>query len=151
VGGLGGLESHEFSIGGEDRIGSLAAFVVVEVRQASEIFAGAVEPQFPDVDVAGAACAAKLLAVAVCFHGGVMPIGKNSFDFVVAARRLGEIGNRAGGEIDAHHGGEPLRLVASESHLVVVVVKILGFERAAFVFAFVDDFLVDDFRRAAGK
>jgi hypothetical protein len=52
------LECHEAAIGGDDGVGGFEVFVVIEVGEADEVFAGAVEAQFVDVDLPGAVLAA---------------------------------------------------------------------------------------------
>src|SRR5256714_6457057 len=108
--GFGDLEGHEAAVGGDDRIGGFAAFVVVEIREAGEVLSGSVEFQFPDVDISGAASAAKLLALTVGFDGGVETVWEDTLDLIVGARRFREIGDHAGGQVDAHDGGLPVRL-----------------------------------------
>src|SRR2546421_440309 len=141
--GPGNLEGHEAAVRGDDRIGSFAAFVVVEIRESSEIFAGSVELQFPDVDISGAAGTAKLLALTVRFDGSVETVWEDTLDLIVRAGRFREIRDDAGAQDNAHDGGLTARLVAGERHFFVVLVKVLGFESAAAVLAFIDDLFVD--------
>src|SRR2546423_992807 len=103
--GPGNLEGHEAAVRGDDRIGSFAAFVVVEIRESSEIFAGSVELQFPDVDISGAAGTAKLLALTVRFDGSVETVWEDTLDLIVRARRFREIRHHAGAQVDAHDRG----------------------------------------------
>src|SRR5260221_9450390 len=51
IGGPRRLEGHEPAVGGHDRVRRLASVVVVEVREAREVFPRAVQLQLPDVDV----------------------------------------------------------------------------------------------------
>ena len=66
---LGGLKGHEPAVRRDHGVRRLAALVVVEVREPDEILARAVELQLPDVDVAGAAPAARVLALPVGLDG----------------------------------------------------------------------------------
>src|SRR6185503_78853 len=145
---LCGLERHEPAVGGDDGVRRLAAFVVVEVREPHEVLPRAVEPQLPDVDVAGSAYAAERLDLAVRLDARVLTVGKDALDLVVGARRFREVGDRLRLQIDAHDRGEPLWLVTGEGQLAVVVVEILRLDRAAAVRALVDHRLVAERRRA---
>src|SRR6266513_2100916 len=116
------------------------------MRKASEVLSGSVELQFPDVDISGAAGTAKLLALTVRFDGSVQTVWEDTLDLIVRARRFGEIRHHASAQVDAHDRGLTTRLIAGESHFVIVVVEILRLKSAATVLAFIHDLFVDQRR-----
>src|SRR5262245_785375 len=113
------------------------------MRKAREVLSGSVELQFPDVDIYGAPGTAELLALTVRFDGGIQSAWEDTLDLVVRARCFGEIRHHASAQIDAHDRSLTTRLIAGEGHFVIVVVKILCFESAAAVLAFVHGLFVD--------
>src|SRR5438045_5634036 len=113
------------------------------MRKAREVLSGSVELQFADVDIAGAAGTAKLLALTVRFDGGIQTVREDTLDLIVRARCFGKIRHHASAQVDAHDRGLTPRLIAGERHFVIVVVEILRFESAATVLAFIYDLFVD--------
>ena len=100
VGGVSHLEGHQIAVCRDDGIGRLPTFVIVEVREAREVFSRTVQLQLPDVDVVHPVIATEFRDLAIGFDGSVFAIGKDAFAFVVEAWRLREVGDLAGGEID---------------------------------------------------
>ena len=81
--GPGGLECHEAAVSRDNRIRSLSALVVVEVGKTREFLSGSVKLQLPDIDIPGAAGAAKLFALTIRFDRSVQPIREDAFDLIV--------------------------------------------------------------------
>ncbi len=145
------LECHQLAVGRDDGVGGLPSLVIIEVGQADEVFAGAIEFQLVDIDVLGAVDVVVVGNLAVALDGRVLAVGEDAFALVVGAGSFGEIGDDAGREIDAHDAGHTVRLVAGEGHLLVVVVEVLRLDVAAFAAAFIDLLLIDEFWYGAGE
>src|SRR5262245_18228288 len=103
--GSGDLECHEAAVSRDNRIGGFSAFVVIEVGKTREFLSGPVKFQLPDIDIAGAADAAKLFALTIRFDGSVQAIREDAFDLIVRTPRLREIPHRTRAQIDAHDRG----------------------------------------------
>ena len=86
--GPGGLECLEAAVSRDNGIGSLSAFVVVEVGKTRKFLSGSGKLQLPDIDIPGAADATKLFAFAIRFDRSVQPIREDAFDLIVRTRRL---------------------------------------------------------------
>jgi hypothetical protein len=64
--------------------------------RADEVFAGGVELQLPNVDLARAAFASELLNLAVRFHRGVLAVREDALGLVVGAGGFREVRHRSG-------------------------------------------------------
>ena len=88
VGCTGQLKRHEATVSGDDRVGSLASFIVIEVRKPLKVLPSPVEAELPDVDIARPMLATQCLDLTIRFHQRVFPVGQDSFHLVVSSRSL---------------------------------------------------------------
>ena len=149
---VAGLKRHEAAVRRDHGIGSLPALVIVEVREAREIFSAAVEAELPYINVAVAALSAEPFTLTIAFDCGVETVRENSFRLIVSAWSFREVGDLSRREINSHHRGafvRPHLFIAGEGHLAVVVIEVLRFEDAVAVFALINSLLVHEPGRTA--
>src|SRR5215471_1997567 len=118
------------------------------MRNPCEIFSGPIQPQLPYVDVPRAPFSAKFFALTIRLHRRVEIVRKNSLNLVISSRGFREVSHDPSLEIDPHHRRPPLGLIASESHLAIVIIKILRLQSATPILALINRLLMDQPRRA---
>ena len=145
------LEGHKLAIGGHHRIGGLAAFKIIEVGQPDQVFTGAVQLQFPDVQVTRSARAAEPVTLAIHFHGGVLAIRENAFRFIKSLGPLGKISNSFRYQIHPLYLERPVGHVAKKRQLGILGIKVLGFHGTGVIPAFHHRLFIHQPGDAAGE